>query len=143
MPNVWIFQANPAKYRIFDSLTHEREELWNLNQHSREVRKGDIVLIWIAGPDAGIYAIGTVKTDPNSQSDSQQGIGYWFRRQNGTRIKPRVIVAYKRKMLRHPILKVFLENDPNLWGLSIIRNPRGTNFRVLEDQWAALQQDWL
>src|SRR4051812_24312473 len=57
----WLFQANPDKYDIFETL-QLGEELWNLRQHAREVRVGDRVLIWVCGDDAGIYAVGRVVT---------------------------------------------------------------------------------
>jgi hypothetical protein len=56
----WIFQANPERYRILESLSAQHVELWNLRQHAHDVHAGDRVLIWLSGQDAGIYAIGTV-----------------------------------------------------------------------------------
>jgi hypothetical protein len=138
----WIFQANPLLYRIADSLQAEREEKWNLRQHYRAVRPSDRVLIWISGKRAGIYALGSVKTSPTIEADSLKGIGYWNDKRQGYRPIARVWVRYERVLLDRPLFRDFLLCDPDLWNLTILRNPRGTNFAVTEDQWLAIKT-WL
>ena len=138
----WIFQANPDRYHIEESLRLEQEELWNLNQHIHDVRVGDRVLIWICGADPGIYAVGTVLSPPVLQADSPAGQGYWRDPAEGRQPRARVRVRYDRVLLDRPIRKVYLEADPGLWNLRILRSPRGTNFAVSPQEWSALQ-DWL
>jgi hypothetical protein len=140
--NAWIFQANPNRYRIEDSLQLEKQEFWNLNQHAKDIHSGDRVLVWISGSSAGIYALATVLSEPTLRPDSAKGLTYWRSRQDGQRPKPRVIVRYDKILLENPLLRVFLKCDPALWGLSILSQPRGTNFTVTEDEWNALIQ-WL
>jgi predicted RNA-binding protein with PUA-like domain len=138
----WMFQANPNKYRIEDSIRIEDEEYWNLNQHSKKIHKGDRVLVWISGQEAGIYAIGTVATEPVMMPDSPKGLTYWTKSSDGQRLKPRVLVKYKMKLYDTPLLKKFLQCDPALWDLRIIQFPRGTNFPVTEEEWKAIKV-WL
>src|SRR4051812_2923132 len=88
----WIFQANPQKYRIFDSLQSVQEEWWTLNQFTREVHVGDRVLIWVSGKNAGIYAIGTVVEEPIVRPDSVEELIRWVDRAEGLQEKPRVLV---------------------------------------------------
>jgi 5-methylcytosine-specific restriction protein B len=135
----WIFQANPSKYCIGESLRAENEEYWNLNQHVREVAVGDRVLIWICGKNAGVYAVGTVLTVPIPMADSAKGQGYWLDKAAGRREKPRVRVRYDRLFVDRPLYKDFIECDPDLWNLAILRQPRGTNFAVSEAEWQALR----
>jgi hypothetical protein len=139
---VWMFQANPNKYDIYKSLAVEKEELWNLNQHAREVRAGDQILLWVSGSDAGIYAVGTVLSDPVIRSDSSTGIGYWVDQSEGFRAKARVRVHYDRVFLERPLLKAYLQADPALWDMRILRFARGTNFPITPEEWSALRQ-WL
>jgi 5-methylcytosine-specific restriction enzyme B len=139
---VWMFQANPGKYDIYESLALEKEEFWNLNQYTREVGAGDQVLIWISGADAGVYAVGTVLSDPVIRSDSSTGIGYWVDPSEGFRAKARVRVRYDRVLLERPLLKTYLQADPALWDMRILRFARGTNFPITPDEWSALCQ-WL
>lgn len=141
-PKTWIFQANPQKYRISDSLVAEREEFWNLNQHAKTVKVGDRVLIWICGDEAGIYALGTVVAPPTLTPDSPRGQSYWNLQSEGKRPKPRVRVRYDSIFLDKPLRKTYLECDPLLSNLRILRFPRGTNFPVTEEEWDAIR-GWL
>jgi hypothetical protein len=141
-PQCWIFQANPNRYRILESLQNESEECWNLNQHADDVRVGDQVLIWISGSDAGVYAVGTVVAPPAITPDSVTGQAYWLEAEQGKRAKPRVRVRYDRVLIDRPLLKPYLEADPNLWSLRILQFPRGTNFAVEREEWQAIQE-WL
>lgn len=138
----WIFQANPKYYRIKESLQKESEEFWNLRQHASDVQVGDRVLIWICGSEAGIYALGSVITPPTELPDSPAGEEYWSEQSEARNVRPRVLVQYEEVFLERPLLKVFLQCDPDLWGLRIIEQPRGTNFPVTPQEWKALKQ-WL
>ena len=135
----WIFQANPNKYDIQTSLQREAEELWNCNQHFRRIKRGDRVLIWISGDEAGIYAVGRVLSDPIQRSDSAKGMTYWADPRHGRQERPRVRVRYDQTFVTQPLLKTFLQCDPELWDLPILANPRGTNFKVMEREWEAIQ----
>lgn len=138
----WIFQANPNRYRIHDSLRNEQVELWNLNQHIKDVSVGDRVLIWISGDEAGIYAIGTVIAPPVITADSEVGISYWLVAEEGRRAKARVEVRYDHVFLDRPLYKAYLESNPELWNMRILRLPRGTNFAVSEAEWSNIRE-WL
>ncbi len=138
----WLFQANPNRYHIQESLGAEREEFWNLNQHAEDVHCGDRVLIWICGEDAGIYAVGTLVSAPEVRPDSATGMGYWVQPADGRRPKTRVRVRYDHVFLDHPLLKAFITCDPVLARLAVIRSPRGTNYVVSDDEWRAIST-WL
>lgn len=138
----WIFQANPIRYRIHDSLKREAEEWWNLNQHAADVHVDDRVAIWVSGSEAGIYALGTVVEGPIVTPDSVRGQSYWQRATDGLKAKARVRVRYEQVLSDRPLLKVFLEADPNLWDLRVILAPRGTNFPMQASEWQALLH-WL
>lgn len=141
-PKAWIFQANPNKYKILDTLQTQTQEYWNLNQHAKNIGVSDRVLIWIAGEEAGIYAFGTVLTSPVVMPDSSAGMPNWYVPSDGAKPKPRVLVRYDKMLLDHPLKKAFLLTDPVLSGLAVIRFPRGTNFPVTQEQWLALLE-WL
>lgn len=140
-PATWIFQANPREYDIQSSLATEKTEWWNLRQHATKVKVGDRILIWISGKTAGIYAIGEVISAPVERLDSTKGRGYW-KTQGGHQMWPRVEVQYTEVMLERPLLKRLLEFDAALTSLSVIKQPRGTNFKVTDDEWEALE-NWL
>jgi N4-bis(aminopropyl)spermidine synthase len=138
----WIFQANPTKYDISTSLLVETREFWNCNQHAAKIKRGDRVLVWISGNQAGIYAIGKVIDNPVERPDSTAGLNYWVNIRNGLESRPRVLVEYERIFLERPLLRKYLQWDPELWGLSVMKQPRGTNFTVTEAEWQAIET-WL
>jgi EVE domain len=134
----WLFQANPSKYQIHESLQLEKKEYWNLRQHAKEVQVGDRVLIWICGKGAGIYATGKVLTDPSIMPDSATGLSYWITKRDGRQPIARVLVEYDKVLLDEPLSKEFLQCDPALWSLKIFSTPRRTNFAVREEEWEAI-----
>ncbi|WP_051304274.1 EVE domain-containing protein [Calidithermus chliarophilus] len=138
----WIFQANPALYDIHRSLKLEAREWWGCLQHTGRIRAGDRVLIWISGPRAGIYAVGELETGPSLRPDSPVGLRYWTDPVDGMSRRPRALVRYDRVLLDDPLLREYLRCDPDLWGLSVLRQPRGTNFPVTEREWRAVE-GWL
>jgi len=138
----WIFQDNPKRYANLRMLGSQPGELWNLRQYASEVRVGDRVYIWIAGEAAGIYAVGTVLTSPEVMVDSPLGIRQWTDPREGQRMFPRVEVRFDRVMLDRPLLKQYLQTDPILRDLTILRMPRATNYPLTEPQAAAIEE-WL
>lgn len=141
-PRYWVFQANPNRYRIFESLKSEKTELWNLNQYSKDVHLGDKLLIWASGSEAGVYALGTVVSEPIFTPDSIVGQNYWNKKDDGKRPKPRVHVRYDRSLLNNPLLKIFIMHDPILQNMSIIQQPRGTNFALTKKEWDTVM-NWI
>lgn len=138
-PRVWIFQANPKKYRIEESLKTEPAEYWSVTRYVQEIHDGDRVLIWISGVKAGICAIGTVVGEPVLQTDSPIGIDHWRDRAEGTKIKPRVLVRYDSVFLDCPLATALLGLDPALSELSILISAQGTNFKVKDEEWQAIK----
>ena len=49
-PRTWIFQANPQRFDILNALSDNRleEDVWLVSQHKKEIKKGDIGLIWMS-----------------------------------------------------------------------------------------------
>jgi hypothetical protein len=137
---VWIFQANPKKYRIEDALQAEQSEYWSLNQHVQDIHDGDRVLIWLSGSNAGIYAVGTVVGEPVLQMDSPAGISYWRDPAEGKKLKPRALVRYDEVFLDCPLEKALLQLDPLLSNMRIMRFAQGTNFPVTEAEWQAIKK---
>lgn len=138
----WIFQANPNLYDIHQCLNLESRDLWSCVQYRTKIAKGDRALIWISGKQAGIYAIGTIMTDPAFQVDSEIGMKYWTNPDMGQRPRPRAWVKYEKVLIDNPLLKSYLQWDPELWDLSIFANARGTNFPVSNEEWEAIAK-WL
>jgi hypothetical protein len=136
--NVWIFQANPKHYDLIGYLsapsTQEGSiDSWSVRRYGKEIQDGDVVLLWSAGKNAGIYGIGTVvgstyerprqDWEPEGSPDVHTAIDY----------------RLEMSLVDRPILRSDLIHDPVLKDLSVIRQPNGTNFRVTPAQWEVLQ----
>lgn len=135
---VWLFQAVPELYDLAENLVGTMvgdEDDWLVTRYRDEIQPGDIVLLWQAGPAAGIYAVGEV-TGPCFQrpanfaakGDTQQSAKEW------------AVPFRYTKILDAPILKATLQTHDALRGLQVLRAPQGTNFRVTKEEWLALEK---
>lgn len=135
--HVWIFQANPKRFDILNALADDRinEDVWLVNQHKNEIKKGDIGLIWMSGKEAGIYAVMDIISDPEFLVDSPISSQYWISDEDKQQRKLRVKISTKLKFPDNPIYKQELKNIPGLSHLSILNFFQGTNFPVRDEEW--------
>lgn len=140
--SVWIFQANPQKYDILNALSDRNlgnRIHWTVNQYRRKIKKGHLGLIWMSGPDAGIYAITRIETNPSLMKEFSAEKKYWLDSiENEEEI--RVEMTILRKFVNNPILKTKLLSISGLENLSIIKRPQGTNFPVTNREWRIISQ---
>jgi len=135
--NTWIFQTNPNRYDILGALSDRKVEkwTWEVNQHKKEIKKGDISLIWMSGKEAGIYAIAEVITNPLEMLGFPEEEIYWVDEEDKGKQKVRVLINIKQNLGNHPILKDELNNISELKEMEIFKKRQGTNFSVTEEQW--------
>ncbi|MBA4493576.1 EVE domain-containing protein [Paenactinomyces guangxiensis] len=123
MNQAWIFQYNP-RYG-FDLMEYLKQydpndaetPTWSVNQHRKKIKKGDEVFFWKTQPDSGIYVIGRTLSDP-------------FASHEPTRFGAIKCYVQFDYVLNKPILRKHLLTDPDFTHLSVLRNPKGTNFPV-------------
>ena len=143
---IWLFQANPKWYRLIDKLKHgSGKETWRVMRFKKEIKKGDIVVFWMAGENAGIYAVGEVLTDPKEMLADEETNKFStpeYLKEFPIISKPctRVWVKFNKILVDNPILKENIRSDKALRNLSVIKQPQGTNFRITEEQWEAIQK---
>lgn len=136
--NVWLFQANPAKYNLSAALQNVSpgdQDDWYVSRYGDEMRPGDIALLWQGGPRAGLYAIGEITGEI-----FQRPISSW--RDEAVRVdalESAVPFRYTH-VLPAPILRETLLQDPTLAEMQIIRAAQGTNFKVRQDEWRKIQE---
>ena len=123
--NVWIFQARPERYDLIKEVPARISigDWWTVPRFTHEMAKGDPILFWKSGDDAGIYATGKV-----SGNKPRKAQGKW-----------RLDVKYAG-LLKEPVLRKILVKDSVLKGLSVIKQPRGGNFKVTPEQWNKLKR---
>lgn len=141
--NIWIFQANPQRYDIMNALSDDEignDMHWLVNQHTTEISKGHIGIIWLSGREAGIYAITEIVTDPKIIGEPEAERKYWTDSADKEGEKLRVKMKIVRNLLNSPLTKETIKNTNGLHNLSILRQPRGTNFPVTPDEWFKIKE---
>jgi hypothetical protein len=133
MMQSWLFQANPKYSQILEAIQKLDGIYWLVTRYDKEITPSNRVLIWIAGKQAGIYAIAEVAAKPQFM-DEPPDIDIWTM---PIRAKARFYtpVTFQQKLLDTPLLKSVLLYDHILYDMEVIRRPHNTNFRVSEVQW--------
>lgn len=140
--SIWIFQANPNRYDILNALLDRDldKQGWMVNQHQKEIKHGDIALIWMSGKEAGIYAIAEVESDPNFMIDPPEEEKYWTSEEDKGKSRLRVKIKIIERLVNNPILRAELKNTDGLKNLSILKFWQGTNFPVNNSEWQVIKQ---
>lgn len=143
---IWIFQANPNRYDIFNALSDPEldKQSWQVKRYKNEIQRGDIALIWMSGSrkEAGIYAIAEIVSDPLIMADFPAEEKYWVNEEDeGKKKRLKVIVSIKQNLVNNPVLRDELKNIKELKNLSILKKcPRGTNFKVEKAEWHVIKK---
>lgn len=138
-PRVWIFQANPKFYRILEALQHLDRMQFLTNRYKDRIQVGDIVLLWMSGNHAGIYAQARVLEGVAERKSDGNDAAFWADPSSGGTTKPRVVLAIEKRFLGNPLLKTTIAATEGLGNLMILRQPNGTNFPVDVDAWELLR----
>jgi len=138
-PRVWIFQANPKFYRILEALQHLDQMQFLTNRYKDRIQVGDIVLLWMSGNHAGIYAQARVVEGVAERKSDGDDAVFWADPSSGAMTKPRVVLAIEKRFLGNPLLKSTIAATEGLGNLMILRQPNGTNFPVDADAWELLR----
>ena len=136
---VWIFQANPKFYRILEALQHLNRMQFLTNRYKDRIHVGDIVLLWMSGNHAGIYAQARVVEGVADRKSDGDDAAFWADPSSGATTKPRVVLAIEKRFLGNPLLKTTIAATEGLANLMILRQPNGTNFPVDADAWELLR----
>ncbi|NJK46964.1 EVE domain-containing protein [Candidatus Gracilibacteria bacterium] len=135
----WLFQGNPKYYRLLEAIAQLDEIPWLVTRYNKEIQVGDGVLVWIAGEQAGIYAIAEIIEPPQIPIEISD-LDYWIAIDNAKKDKPRVKLRFLRKLLGQPLRRNEIKYDPILKDLLVIRAPNSTNFKVTTQQWERVYQ---
>lgn len=70
MARTWFFQANPKLCDIDAALGAIDEIWWRVPQYTSDIHRGDVVLLWRSGKEAGIVGVGRIAGEPRQHSTS-------------------------------------------------------------------------
>ena len=129
----WLFQSNPKHYRVLDAIRNFEEVPWLIKHRAQEIQPEDGVLIWMAGPEAGVYAIAEV-LEPAHVVDEPPDLDYWIDPKRA-KAKPYVKIRFIRKLLGQPLRRMDLKHEPVLKQLSVIQQATFTVYEVTPEQW--------
>lgn len=126
----WLLKTEPSDYAYAD-LEADRGTLWdgvgnNLAlKHLRQIRRGDLALIYHTGGERRVVGIAEVTSDPFPDPE---------------RDDPRlVVVAVKpRRKLAEPIPLADIKSDAELEDFELVRLPRLSVMPVAEAVWKRL-----
>ena len=136
---VWIFQANPSFYRILEALQHLDRMQFLTSRYKDRIHVGDVVLLWMSGNHAGIYAQARVVEGVADRESDGDDAAFWADPSSGATTKPRVVLAIEKRFLGNPLLKTTIATTEGLANMMILRQPNGTNFPVDADAWELLR----
>ncbi len=134
----WLFQFNPSIYRWTDRIKETNEpEQWLISQYPKRIKKDDLVAIWSAGQNSGIYAIGKIMTNPVKKPLNPNQEKYFNNKNAILKFleKPSVLIIYSKIMAAHPLIQNICHKDSELSNLQVFINPQGTNFPLVFEQW--------
>jgi hypothetical protein len=146
----WLFQANPSRFDIDGYLaTKPSVTTFLVTSHHDEIAVGDRVFVWRAigggGADAaGIVAeaevLEPVASIPENEPEARH---FWTSSAEADLVADRVVlrllrIAGKREVIR----RRWVQEDPVLQDMLILRRPIGTNFRVSPEQATRLDALW-
>lgn len=137
-PRSWIFQANPKYFDLPNALKSIRILRWRANQFKDEIRSGDDVYMWLSGDDARIVAHGSVITDPQMMGDAPEELPFILEAEDP---EQSLCVAIEiDTVFGDPVSRKDLKEHAVLSSISILRQPRGTNFALTDVEADALNE---
>ncbi|RRR70367.1 MAG: EVE domain-containing protein [Candidatus Viridilinea halotolerans] len=134
----WIFQSNPKYYDLPGALAAFRKFFWLVRQHDADLRIGDTVYLWEAGRDAGILAVATITSEPEMINGAELDRRFHRDPSRFKNTQQRVTFRIDR-VLAQRLPRTELLAHPQLSKLSILQQPRGTNFNVSEQEAVAIE----
>ena len=135
----WIFQGNPDLFEIDKYLADNTEIQWSVRQDdcATRVSIGDEVFIWRAAGKSkaisGVVARGIVRSLPADLPDDHDGM-YWVKEPQGVERRVRLQLTDRLLSKKNTINRDWLENDPVLNDLIILRFANATNFAINSGQ---------
>lgn len=117
---IWLVQCNP---RLTDILASSRTALpaaWCVKRHTKEIRRGDRIVLWLSGAEAGAYALGEIAADVRPPEPL-----------TGEGADPATVTKAALDLFvdlfDRPVMRTVLKADPRFADESILRQPFAAN----------------
>ena len=133
MAKSWIFQSNPDRYDIIDTIRTLSETTWIVSRYRDDIEVGDRVFLWKAGDAAGIYGCATIAESSRSRSSVPWPDRRWRDPSQEQSAVSRCLIRIDSDLTDRAVLRTELVKQ-GLGDLQVIKAPQGTNFKVTADQ---------
>ena len=135
--NYWVFQGNPDIYDIVGALKELAVTNWRVASHDKVIKKGDKIILWVTGKEAGCYALGEVAGEvENGVRDVEEKRFY---KDNSYDVPHnRVPIKIIHNLVEKPILKEQIAGIKELAELKA--GLQGTNFTATKEQYEAFEK---
>jgi hypothetical protein len=139
VPKTWIFQASPRFSNVRGAVHLIDEPVCLVHQFGKEIEPGDLVYLWECGSRGGIIALAEVAEAARIQPEPMEQVPFIRESEKfaGDQLRTKLRIV---RRIAPVISRKYLMSRPELAGLSILRCPRGTNFRVTREQAGVLQK---
>ena len=133
--NYWLFQNNPDKFRLKEALKEEALKTFPVRSHKAKIKKGDKVILWQTGTEAGCYGLATVASEVEAeQIEDQEKPFYTTEPQEVERVDLKVDYNLWSNPITKDILPLSRSFDRFYAGLP------GTNYKATEAQFNEIIQ---
>jgi len=148
MPDAFLFQGTPNRFAVNDYVARYPYLYWSASRLLKEIKAGDRAVIWRSGGDGGVIALGEIVEPPvpktavlhpealgddlwRSEADEPTGIGVGIR-----------VLDFRLDADEGMLTRPMLQADPLLSGMSLLRSPQGTVFRLAPEEYDRIRQLW-
>ena len=148
MINTYLFQGNPKNYDMNSYLATHPYIYWRCPSYQDKIQIGDNAILWRAGKDAGMIAIGEIVEAPTSASTIKfpelLGQHYWAEDEIDVNdIKVGIAISeLKLNVDVHSLSRQYFKTDPVVSKHRIITNPTGTVFQIEDTIANAMLTAW-
>lgn len=133
--NYWIFQGNPEVYDIVNALKAAHLKSWKVAAHKDKIKKGDKVIIWQTGKNAGCYALAEVTSDVSIFEEEKYEKQYYTDKSNSAATE-RVKIEVTHYFVSNPILWNAVKDNPLFSDFKA--GNQGTNFYATQQEYETL-----
>jgi len=133
--NYWIFQVNPKTFDVVNALKEEALASFSVISHKNKIEKGDKVILWQCGKNAGCYALCEVHSEVSDFRPLASEISYFFDKEILGKLSSRVHLKVVYNLWNKPITSEMLYSKAfERFNVGL----PGTNFQATESQYKTL-----
>jgi hypothetical protein len=126
--NYWVFQANPGIYDLIGALRDDALRAWTVNQHKKEIKEGDKVIIWMTGTNSGCYGLATVISEVHEIYQDPEDVSYYIKKPAKESPRVGVEIRIDENLWNKPVLNSSLNDIKEFSNFPAGR--QGTNFKI-------------